>query len=515
MATEIELRFRLRADLLTRLGRHRFLIQDVAAPKVRLHLRATYYDSEKNDLFTHGFGLRVRRESGRFVQTVKREAADRAVAGERDEWSCVLPSPSPELRRLRAKPLVKLLETKAPLATTLRPVFSTDVRRTAWQVKTSGNGRIEIALDRGNLAAGRRSQPIHEVEFELKKGTPAGLYAFALAIHREAMPLVIEPESKSARGYALATEKAPAPHFADDVPLAPQMTGEEACKAIFLHCLAQILGSQTAAADGSDPEGVHQVRVGIRRFRAALTVLRDFLPGAKRRELSDELRWLAQELGPAREWDVLIGETILPALAKTPDDPTLAKIMDSARAQQVAGYRKLRRAFASPRYTDLMLAILLWLAESWAAASKAKRAERLAEPIAINAWRVLQRADHRLRGLAEQVADLEPDERHAIRIAAKKGRYAAESLAALAPPRAISPYVKALKRVQEEFGRANDATRAESLLASLDIGGEAPSRDLIARLIHPEGGDSRQRLKDAWTSYRRTMPIHVALGHKA
>jgi len=513
MPTEIELRFRLRADLLTRLGRHPALTRAIAAPKVTSHLRATYYDTEKHELSAHRLGLRVRREGGRYIQTAKRDTDESAARGERDEWSCVLPTPVPDLRRLRARPLAEAMNGAVSKA--LLPVFGTDVRRTTWRVRGNNGALIEVALDRGQLVAGKRTQAIHEAEFELKKGGPAGLYAFALAVHREAVPLVLEPESKAARGYALATERAPAPHYAQDVPLAPPMTAEEACKTVFRNCLDQILGSQAAAADGTDPEGVHQVRVGIRRFRAALNVFKDFLPGARRREVSDELRWLAQELGPAREWDVLIGDTIAPALAAAPDDALLARILDSARAQQVAAYRKLRRAFASPRHTDLMLAVMLWLAEDWRASGKGGRAKRLGQPIAIHAWRVLQRADHRLRGLAERVADLEPDERHAIRIAAKKARYAAEFLAALAPPRAIAPYVKALKKVQEEFGRANDQTRAEALLASLDIGGEAPSRDLIARLIHQGGGDARPRLKGAWAGYQRTMPIHVALGHKA
>src|SRR5690349_3666103 len=56
--------------------------------------------------------------------------------------------------------------------------------------------------------------------------------------------------------------------------------------------------SQTAA----DPEHVHDSRVAIRRMRAALRLFKDVLPNAE--ALDEELRWMADELGPVRDLDV-------------------------------------------------------------------------------------------------------------------------------------------------------------------------------------------------------------------
>ena len=56
------------------------------------------------------------------------------------------------------------------------------------------------------------------------------------------------------------------------------------------------------ALEGADPEGVHQLRVAVRRIRAVLKASR-FDDGGV---LLAELRWFFSELGPLRDLDVLL-----------------------------------------------------------------------------------------------------------------------------------------------------------------------------------------------------------------
>ena len=54
---------------------------------------------------------------------------------------------------------------------------------------------------------------------------------------------------------------------------------------------------------GEDPEELHDMRVAIRRMRAALRLYVEFLP-APVRSLNESLRWVAQATGDARDLDV-------------------------------------------------------------------------------------------------------------------------------------------------------------------------------------------------------------------
>src|SRR5919106_1261620 len=109
------------------------------------------------------------------------------------------------------------------------------------------------------------SMPIAEVELELLEGSPEALYALALELDALA-PLRLETRSKSARGYALAAGAPPAWHKAEAPALEGAATVDQAIQAILRNCLQQWCANEAAALDGSDPEGVHQMRVAIRRL---------------------------------------------------------------------------------------------------------------------------------------------------------------------------------------------------------------------------------------------------------
>ena len=87
----------------------------------------------------------------------------------------------------------------------MRPLFVTEFDRVAIEIEPKPGTRIEAAVDRGMIRASEsgRSEPISEVELELKDGDPAALYDLALEL-LETAPLRIDLRSKSERGYRLA-----------------------------------------------------------------------------------------------------------------------------------------------------------------------------------------------------------------------------------------------------------------------------------------------------------------------
>src|SRR5262249_61642113 len=69
-------------------------------------------------------------------------------------------------------------------------------------------------------------------------------------------------------------------------------------------CLKQALRNKPALIKG-DPEGVHQTRVGLRRLRTAMSLFGELLQDPQSAAIKSELKWLAAELAPARDLDVL------------------------------------------------------------------------------------------------------------------------------------------------------------------------------------------------------------------
>ena len=114
----------------------------------------------------------------------------------------------------------------------------------------------------------------------MRKGSPGALYRLALALHAEA-PFAIETESKAERGLRLRDGDAPKPRKAEPRPLVPGLSGAEAFRRILGEALGHMLAN-VAAAKAGDAEGVHQLRVGVRRLRSALRLFAPDLAPANR-----------------------------------------------------------------------------------------------------------------------------------------------------------------------------------------------------------------------------------------
>jgi inorganic triphosphatase YgiF len=108
----------------------------------------------------------------------------------------------------------------------LAPRFGSDIRRTLKTVRFHG-ADIEVALDEGFLFAGKRREPTHEIELELKTGEPAALFEFVLALV-DALPLTPSVLSKAGRAAELLSGKPPEPLRSASPPLVSDMPAEEA-----------------------------------------------------------------------------------------------------------------------------------------------------------------------------------------------------------------------------------------------------------------------------------------------
>jgi triphosphatase len=182
MAHEIELKLDAPAKAAARLPSAPWLDKLLSAPLQRKQVASVYFDTRFNKLRAAGILLRVRRIGDKYVQTVKRDPKGACGAFTRQEWEWELTGDEPDLDLAKDTALAQFNLKK--LRRKLRPVFETEVERVAIPVKHDNN-ELELAVDRGEVRSGRRSEPISEIEIEVKDGEPVEAIRFARRIATE------------------------------------------------------------------------------------------------------------------------------------------------------------------------------------------------------------------------------------------------------------------------------------------------------------------------------------------
>jgi len=254
------------------------------------------------------------------------------------------------------------------------------------------------------------------------------------------------------------------------------------------------------------PDALHQFRVACRRLRTLLGALGGVLadplhetprptrpspPGVvpgragdgaapvrplELEALVEELRWVAGELGAARDLEV-VESRVLSAADELPADlaaPARAVLEPALARARVAVERRAASAMEEPRYFALLDALVLRGDVPPAGAEAALPAAVVFGPLVSESWRRFARRVRAARQApptsAEEAARL-----HRARVAAKRVRYLAEAFEpVLGPPaRAVR---RAAVEAQDVLGRHHDAIAGTSVLRSLaglpDEGGE-------------------------------------------
>ena len=222
------------------------------------------------------------------------------------------------------------------------------------------------------------------------------------------------------------------------------------------------------------------MRVAVRRLRAALGLFAKALDRDARSGLAAELGWLQRRLGAARDWDVFISETLDPAASELDAGEGIAGLHKAARSLRNNAYRRVRRTLGGRRYTRMLLGVELWrIDHAWLAHGPGGKL-REARPVRSYARRRLGRWDAKLCADLARHEALSAAERHAVRIRAKKLRYASEFVEGVFPGSGARDYIAGLKSLQDVLGTANDLVIAERLLGDLAgrmaRDGDAPSK---------------------------------------
>lgn len=527
MHDEYELKLALSPEQLDALSRNQFLRSLVQDRKASTRLVSTYFDTPARLLHQRAMALRVRRAGRSRIQTLKVKANGSSGLQHFQEYEATVLGDRPDLDRIDDPGLQAMFE-ESGLAAEIAPVFTTDFARRKYLLRLF-ESEIELALDRGTIESGGQSLPICEAELELLSGRPARLYELALAL-RDSVPFRLEFRTKAGRGYALATNAAARPVMGSKPALTRDMTVGQAFHAIARACRDQIQGNEPAVLQGlgpgGDPEGVHQMRVGIRRLRAAVRAFGRIVEPRALEYLKEELRWMQRELGPARDWDVFLGETLPPIRAALPDESGFEALASTAQAARRAAYERAIAAITDARFVRFLLQLNLWLEEDSLLvrgredrdrAGAAAAQDPAAEPIAAFAGRVLQRANKKLRRAGRHLERLSTEELHELRIEAKKFRYAIEFFRNLYPERAVKRTLKSLVAIQDRLGAMNDSAICHSLLKDLRVSaalGADFNKPLTERAVGLISGWQAATLAHrndnfgaVWSSYKKAPPF--------
>jgi CHAD domain-containing protein len=264
--------------------------------------------------------------------------------------------------------------------------------------------------------------------------------------------------------------------------------------------LRALLAHDPGTRTGTDIEDLHQMRVSVRRMRAALKAARPLLDAAWADGLRAELGWLGGALGPVRDLDVMLlrlrGE-----IAALPERERAAGevLVGELAAERVAARAEMLAALDAPRYTALLerLADAIRLPLPTPSATQA-------QPALVDLVRAEAR---RLRRAVQRAGQDPPDEvLHTLRIHGKRVRYTGE-LVEPALGRPVRRLLAATAALQEVLGDHQDACVAEQRIRELLDGlGELPDAHVVfvaGRLVERERTRAEAKRAQWWAAWEQ------------
>jgi triphosphatase len=479
-------------------------------PPQHTTLTNTYYDTAGGELKRDGLVLRVRQQDGLYTQTVNREVTGGKGRLARSDWEDVIEGERPDLRA----PNTGAHLPEAVGEAELRAQFTAVMRRTLFILEPDGSTEIAGAVDEGEIRAAEseHTEPIYEVGLLLKRGNPAALYETGLRL-LEIAPLRIEVRSKAERGSRLLEGPAVKPQAQHFLPfdVKPETTVEESLRHIGQVCLALLLRNEPAAL-ADVPDGIHQMRVAVRRLRSVVTTMKRMLPPDQYEWVSREMKWIAGVLGPARNWDVFFSSLLAPLRGASLSEQNLDRLCRITEQERQSAHEAANAAIRSPRYTAALLRLLQWFASSsWRNQPVSETSALLMAPIGTLAPSLIGRQYKKVKKSTDGFDELTPQRRHEFRIAVKKLRYTIEFLENLFDTDEVAEFVRCLKPLQDDMGYANDVRVASELLGDLRISDGAVTVARAAGVVlgwHDRGlVDFDRKLRKDVRRFRRARPF--------
>ena len=236
-------------------------------------------------------------------------------------------------------------------------------------------------------------------------------------------------------------------------------------------CLRHLVANEPATKI-RDAEGLHQMRVALRRLRAAISLFSNIVSDNRIDAIKNELRWLAREFGPARDLDTLYIEVLKPLRKEHANEPGFVSISKMFARKRLKSHRQAQEAVQSARFRTLVLDTAEWVeAGAWSKSEDPVMRARREMSIEIYAAEQLSQRRKKIRRRGAKIGNLSPEQLHRLRIQGKKTRYAVEFFSSLYQGKKSAKRFKIIKsslmQLQNCLGGINDVTTRKALCTDI------------------------------------------------
>jgi triphosphatase len=436
-------------------------------------------------------------------------------------------------------PVVQEAADRAALPGPLAPLAAFDGRQTS-SVHLFGGHPVTVVVAKGVLRAVTAEQPVARIWL---RGDEQAVREAVTQI-AETVAVWVPRACLAAEAIALATGRAPAArhagaptlpnHLAHPDTHQPDTHPADALAHILGHLTDAILAqAQTAQRmDADSPEAVHQMRVAVRRARSALAIFRPVVTAGSLDEVGAGLRQLGQLLGPTRDWDVFVDETVPVIQRAMPDDDRLNRLIGAAARRRAECQKALSAYLGSAAFRRLGIELAWFVsAEFWrppvalppvalppialppgalSPVALSPGAVSIAEENPVPSLRdfagsVLRHRWKKLLSAGKQIDELDVPGLHRVRLRAKRARYAAEMFAQLYRGKAAHRFIRRLSILQQWLGVLNDAAVATHMLQELGGAGgrHAYATGLVQGFMAARTTTIRPRIIRSFGKFRR------------
>jgi CHAD domain-containing protein len=314
-------------------------------------------------------------------------------------------------------------------------------------------------------------------------------------------------KAKSQQGYDLITDRPTASVPAAKIVMPSKATLAAAFQAIGRSTLHHVAANEPAVLAGL-PEGVHQMRVGVRRLRAALWVFSDLLRCKQTESIRRDLKWLAGKLGQVRDLDVFLATHVKRLEAADPPIVGLGELVSELEYRRAVAAEAAKAAIASARYRLLVLNALEWIEDgAWLRLRPALRKQQI-RPFAAD---LFDRRIAKAKKRAKNIDKLGVHDRHKLRIAMKKLRYSIYFFESVfdgpKSKKTLLCYKDCLGRLQDSLGALNDIAVHQRMVTRLKTDIEDRRSEPIAfaagAVVGTERGETEKLLAAAERAARK------------
>jgi triphosphatase len=275
---------------------------------------------------------------------------------------------------------------------------------------------------------------------------------------------------------------------------------------------ADLVAALRAALDRPDAEAVHRLRIALRRLRTGLDICRFWSRSDAFDAVAAEARSLADALGAARNWDVLVTETLPRHVSILEGVVDLAPLNVAAGAERHAQYKAMLKRLDGPQPQRLLLGLALLVSRQPWRGPDGSVSGRLCKGVARSAAKSLTRTRRRQMRRGRKLDRLSDRERHRLRIATKLHSYAIDMLAPIWPkPARQQRYARDVAQLQAKLGRLNDLETTRGLLGDLAAADADPAlHRAIGAVLGAVAQEKRERLSKLpryWRAFRRARPF--------